>query len=87
MSLAQFVEQENRSRKFFNKPAYDVAHLSPAEAQEIFWKLDSNLSPENLACDGERPRAEQIRLGKLYRQAFSDLRALGFAPQGYCYNA
>lgn len=86
MSLAKFIEQENRMRKFFKQPEYDVNNIDQAAAQELFQKLDSNLSPENLACDGERPRAQQIVLGKLYRAAWTELRAKGFTPAGYVYN-
>jgi hypothetical protein len=86
MSLVKFIEEENRMRKFFNRAPYDINNITPAQAQELFGKIDSNLSPEILACDGERPRSEQIRLGKIYRQAFDDLRRAGFAPQGYIYN-
>jgi hypothetical protein len=86
MSLVKFIEQENRTRKFFNQTPYDINNISAADAQAMFQRLDSNLSPEILACDGERPRSEQIRLGKIYRQAFDDLRRAGFTPQGYVYN-
>lgn len=86
MSLAKFIEQENRMRKFFKQPEYDVNNITPEDAQELFGKIDSNLSPEILACDGERPRSKQIRLAKIYRAAWAELRAKGFTPQGYCYN-
>ena len=86
MSLAKFIEQENRMRFFFKLPTYDVNNITPEHAQELFGKIDSNLSPEILACDGERPRAQQIALGKLYRAAWTELRAKGFTPEGYVYN-
>lgn len=86
MSLAKFIDRENRFRRVFGMPEYNVNNITDDDAQEIFGKLDSNMSPENLACDGERPRSEQAALAKVYKKAFNELRGMGFSPKDTVYN-
>jgi hypothetical protein len=86
MSLQQFIDDENRLASFFKKPQIDIAKIDDAQAQEMFSRLDSNMSPECLFADGERPRAAAARLAKVYRKAFEELKAKGFTPTVTLYN-
>ena len=54
--LKAYVEQKNKWNAIFGKRAYDVAVKS--DLQSIADMLDSDLSPENLTCDGELPRSQ-----------------------------
>jgi hypothetical protein len=86
MSLKKYIDEVNGS--WFRKgPTIDIKSLTDAQAQEMFQQLDNNLSPENISCDGEAPRAQVIRRTKLYRGAIDDLKAKGFVPKEtmYCY--
>jgi hypothetical protein len=50
-ALEAFVERENKwSAIFGSKP---LSLLNAADRQKIADKIDSQLSPENLHCDGE----------------------------------
>lgn len=44
-----------------------------------FVEISSELSPENLHCDGERPAAEAARIGRLLKKEWAKLEAqIGF---------
>ena len=57
--LEAFVEQENNWSKVFGKKPLSL--LNAADRQKIADRIDSQLSPENLSCDGELSRAETNR--------------------------
>jgi len=80
MSLKKFVEQENTMSRIFNQPLIDLSKLNQTSVDALFQRLDSNLSPENLTCDGELPRAKVQQRYKLYTAAIADLKKLGFKP-------
>ena len=67
-TLEAFVEQENNwSAVFRGKP---LSLLNPEDRQKIAERIDTQLSPENLSCDGELPRGEvQRRYTRLTRCA------------------
>jgi hypothetical protein len=55
-NLEAFVEQENRfSAIFGSKP---LSLMNKADRQRIADKIDMQLSPENLSCDGELSRSQ-----------------------------
>ena len=55
-TLEAFVERENRFAKIFGgKP---LSLLNAQDRQRIADKIDAQLSPENLTCDGELPASE-----------------------------
>lgn len=87
MSLAKFIASENVMRGFMGQPEIKITEITPAIAQELFKTLDSNLSPEALTADGERPRAKQIALAKIYNGAIADLKVRGHQPEFEMYNA
>lgn len=61
--LEQYVEQKNSWSKVFGKPALSL--LNSSDRQRIAEMIDGDLSPENLTCDGELPRAQ---VNARYRQ-------------------
>jgi hypothetical protein len=57
-TLEQYVEQKNSWGKIFgSKP---LSLLNAADRQKIADSIDSDLSPENLTCDGEL-RGSQVQ--------------------------
>lgn len=64
-TLEAFVEQENKWSAMFNKNYKPLSLLNAADRQRIAEIIDCKLSPENLSCDGELPRAE---VNRRYRQ-------------------
>jgi hypothetical protein len=58
-ALENFLKQKNHWNSFFNGTQYSLN--SAAERQAVADMIDNCLSPENLTCDGELPRAEVNR--------------------------
>lgn len=58
-ALQNFVDQKNRWNSFFKGPQYNLN--TAKDRQALANMIDSALSPENLTCDGELPRAEVTR--------------------------
>lgn len=70
-ALTKFIEQKNHWNSFFNGEQYEID--TPAGRQHVANMIDSDLSPENLTCDGELSRAE---VNRRYRELTSAARAL-----------
>ena len=51
-TLEQYIESNNRWNAIFGE-APTTFPLTQAEADQLARKIDSELSPENLHCDGE----------------------------------
>jgi len=67
-TLEQYVEQKNSWRKIFKQP--ELSLLNAKDRQAIANYIDSEMSPENLTCDGELSRTAVTRkLGQLTRAA------------------
>ena len=60
-TLEAYVEQQNKWAKLFDKTAKPLSLLNAKDRQRIAEMIDCALSPENLSCDGELPRAEANR--------------------------
>ena len=52
-TLEQYVENKNKWRAVFNQKPLSL--LNGADRQAIADSIDSEMSPENLTCDGELP--------------------------------
>ena len=66
--LEQYVENKNKWRAIFNQPALSL--LNAKDRQAIADGIDSEMSPENLTCDGELPRSVvQMKVRNLSRCA------------------
>ena len=57
-TIEQYVEQKNKWRAIFNQKPLSL--LNGADRQAIANSIDSELSPENLTCDGEL-RGSQVQ--------------------------
>jgi hypothetical protein len=82
-ALNAYIDQKNRWNAMFKGTQYEVA---TAEGRKrLAQSIDSDLSPENLTCDGELPRSQvQAR----YRQltgAAKDLIKLDPSVAQYMY--
>jgi hypothetical protein len=58
-TLKAFVDRENQFSAIFGARPLDLANA--ADRQKIANRIDSQLSPENLSCDGEISHAETNR--------------------------
>ena len=81
--LKKYVENKNRWNLIFNKRSYDLAIA--ADRQSIANSLDSDLSPENLTCDGELSRSQVIQRKRFYDKAAEQLLALDPSVKMYEY--
>jgi hypothetical protein len=67
-TLEQYVANKNKWRAIFNQPALSL--LNAEDRQAIADGIDSEMSPENLTCDGELPRSVvQMKVRNLTRCA------------------
>jgi hypothetical protein len=84
-ALQNFVAQKNHWNSFFNGEQYEIK--TAKGRQRIADMIDSSLSPENLTCDGELPRAEVNRRYKELMTAAKQLKKLDPAVTFYEYDA
>ena len=72
-ALQAYIDQQNKWNSLFsgNKVVYEV---NTAKGREFVARnIDAALSPENLSCDGELPRAEVNRRYRALTGAARDL--------------
>ena len=72
--LNQYVAQKNSWNTMFKGRTYDLSIA--LDRQLIADALDADMSPENLTCDGELPRAQVIARAKFLNKAMAQLLAL-----------
>ena len=82
-ALQEFVAQKNHWNSFFKGPQYNLN--SAKDRQALADMIDASLSPENLTCDGELPRAEVNRRYKELMTAAKQLKKLDPAVKFYEY--
>ena len=70
-ALQAYIDQKNRWNSFFKGEQYEIK--TAAGRQRLADQIDSALSPENLTCDGELPRAEVNRRYRALTGAAQDL--------------
>ena len=73
-AIEQYVEQKNKWADIFGGTKLSL--LNAQDRQRIAQSLDADLSPENLTCDGELPRAEVKKRYNFLTRAASELKAL-----------
>ena len=83
-ALENFLKQKNHWNSFFKGPQYSLN--TAADRQAVADMIDSALSPENLTCDGELPRAEVNRRYKELMTAAKQLRTLDPSVKFYEYD-
>ena len=83
-ALQAFIDQKNRWNAIFNGEQFEIK--TAKGRQKVADMIDSALSPENLTCDGELPRAEVNRRFKELDSAAKQLRKLDPAVKFYEYD-
>jgi hypothetical protein len=73
-ALQAYIDQKNKWQKLFKGPQYEIQ--TAKGRQTVAACLDSDLSPENLTCDGELSRAEIARRYKELTSAATELARL-----------
>ena len=84
-ALQKFIDQKNHWNSFFKGEQYEIA--TAAGRQRVADLIDAALSPENLTCDGELPRAEVNRRYKELTTAAKQLKKLDSSVKFYEYDA
>lgn len=84
-ALQTFIAQKNHWNSFFNGEQYEIK--TAAGRQRVADMIDASLSPENLTCDGELPRAEVNRRYKELVTAARQLKKLDPAVTFYEWEA
>ncbi len=82
--LKQYVARKNEWNAMFKGRVYDLSIA--LDRQLIADALDADLSPENLTCDGELPRAQVIARAKFLNKAAEQLLKLDPTVKMYEYN-
>lgn len=67
-NLSAYLDQKNRWRSIFGKPALQY----PKDRKHILDMLESDLSPENLTCDGELRGQALMKRAKLLQSALKE---------------
>ena len=73
-TLEQYVEQKNSWRKIFKQP--ELSLLNAKDRQAIANYIDSEMSPENLTCDGELSRTAVTRKLRQLTRAAEELLSI-----------
>lgn len=73
-NLKEYVDRKNAWETIFGHPALDINN--PADRQKIANSIDSDLSPENLTCDGEADAFSIRKQFKLLTEAAKELKAI-----------
>ena len=82
-ALTAYIDQQNAWGKVWGDEPLSVDTF--ANRKRIAQKIDSALSPENLSCDGELPRAEVNRRYRELTGAARDLIKLDPAMAQFMY--
>jgi hypothetical protein len=73
-ALQAYIDKKNQWNAIFKGEQFEVK--TAKGRQRVADSLDCDLSPENLSCDGELPRAEVARRYRTLTQAAQQLLAL-----------
>jgi hypothetical protein len=85
MSLNQYIIQRNSLSKMFGGAEINPRNLTRAEAQSIASRIESDLEPENLTCDGELSGSELRARRSLLQMAQRELFTKFPELQAYAY--
>lgn len=76
MSLKQYIERQNATAKIFNEPLIDAKKIDATTKASLLERLESDLSPEALTCDGEIRGAKLQAKARMLHAAKAELIAL-----------
>jgi hypothetical protein len=80
-AIEQYVDQKNQWAGLFGGKKLSL--LNKQDRQRIADSLDADLSPENLSCDGELPRAEVQRRYNFLTKAANELKSIDPSVEMY----
>jgi hypothetical protein len=80
-AIEQYVDQKNQWAGLFGGKKLSL--LNKADRQRIADSLDADLSPENLTCDGELPRAEVQKRYNFLTRAAKELKSFDPSVEMY----
>ena len=80
-AIERYVADKNNWNSLFGKNKLSL--LVKADRQRIADMLDADLSPENLSCDGELPRAEVQKRYNFLTKAAKELKSIDPAVEMY----
>lgn len=80
-AIEQYVDQKNQWAGLFG--GRKLSLLNKQDRQRIADSLDADLSPENLSCDGELPRAEVQRRYNFLTKAANELKSIDPSVEMY----
>jgi len=80
-AIEQYVDQKNQWAGLFGGKKLSL--LDKADRQRIADSLDADLSPENLSCDGELPRAEVQKRYNFLTRAAKELKSFDPSVEMY----
>jgi hypothetical protein len=80
-AIEQYVDQKNQWAGLFGGKRLSL--LNKADRQRIADSLDADLSPENLTCDGELPRAEVQKRYNFLTRAAKELKSFDPSVEMY----
>jgi hypothetical protein len=83
-ALQDYIDRVNYFRKALKQPLLSLS--TAADRQTIADRIDGDLSPENLTCDGELSRTEVNRRYKALMSAAKQLKKLDPAVKFYEYD-
>jgi hypothetical protein len=77
-NLQQVIDQANFTATIFGGKVYDINALTQTDVDALCDKINNQLSPENLTCDGELSGQQvQARFNTL-AGALKELHRMGF---------
>lgn len=82
-ALTAYIEKKNRWNAIFKGQQYEIT--TAQGRQRVANMIDAELSPENLTCDGELPRAEVARRYKELTAVAKQLKQLDPGVKMYEY--
>jgi hypothetical protein len=83
-TLEQYVDGMNRWGKLFGNK--ELSLLNAEDRQKIANRIDADLSPENLTCDGELPRSQVQARYKMLTRCAQELKSIDPAVTFYEFN-
>jgi hypothetical protein len=82
-ALTAYIDQKNKWNAIFKGRQYEIT--TAQGRQEVAKSIDSELSPENLTCDGELPRSQVQARYRSLTAAAKDLIKLDPTVAKYMY--
>jgi hypothetical protein len=84
--LTKYIAQRNVMAAIFKQKVYDVKKLTAEDKQELIDRIEGDLSPENLCCDGELRGAMLQAKARMLYGAKAELEAMGFKVTPFTYS-